>query len=367
MSVLPPTSSTQDPDAPRSQGPHPGARRPPGVTRIGVTLGDAAGIGPEVLLQALGHTHLHERARVQVYVAAALEAWLRAVCARFGLPTGSVRPAAPGLHLIAVGERGPAPAPVPEAGHPTDASRAQAFAALDAMAAAARRGEIDAMVTGPVPKAIFDHLDPRPPGQTEYLAERLGAQRFAMMLAGPRLRVVPVTTHVPLRRVAELLTSDAIVAAGEAAADALVRWFAIAAPRLAVCGLNPHAGEGGRLGDEEATIIAPAVQRLRQLGIDARGPVVADAVFHQAMTGRYDAVLCMYHDQALGPLKTVHFHEAVNVTCGLPVPRLSPDHGTAYDIAGKGVADAGSMVQALVRAERMAQMQRGPDGAWTEM
>ena len=372
MTVPTPTTAARDFGAPApldSSPPagHAGVRRPQDVPRIGVTLGDAAGIGPEVLLQALGHTHLHERVRVQVFVAATLEPWLRAVCGRIGLSTGTVRAGAPGLHLIAVGERSGTAGQVPEPGHPTDVSRAQAFAALQAMAEAARRGDIDAMVTGPVPKAIFDHLDPRPPGQTEYLARHLGAHRFAMMLAGPRLRVVPVTTHVPLRRVAELLTTDGIVSAGEAAADALVRWFAIAAPRLAVCGLNPHAGEGGRLGDEEATIIAPAVQRLRQLGIDARGPAVADVVFHQAMTGRYDAVLCMYHDQALGPLKTVHFHEAVNVTCGLPVPRLSPDHGTAYDIAGKGIADASSMVQALVRAERMALMQQAPDGQWTEM
>jgi 4-hydroxythreonine-4-phosphate dehydrogenase len=211
------------------------------------------------------------------------------------------------------------------------------------------------MVTGPAPKGIFDHLAPRPPGQTEFIAERLGVERFAMMLAGPRLRVVPVTTHVPLRQVASLLSVQGIVDCSLAAAEALRDWLDLPSPRLAVCGLNPHAGEDGRVGDEEIRIIAPAVAQLRALGVLAEGPLVADTVFHRAMTGRFDAVICMYHDQALGPLKTVHFHDAVNLTCGLPVPRISPDHGTAYDIAGKGVADPTSMVHALTRAERMAQ------------
>jgi 4-hydroxythreonine-4-phosphate dehydrogenase len=323
------------------------------VARIGVTLGDAAGIGPEVLIQALLHTHLHRRVELRVFVAAELAPWLRSACARFALPIAP-RPGVPGLTIIGVGPGGDPGNAVPEPGISTVASRKQAFYALEAMAQAAARGEIDAMVTGPVPKGIFDDLNPRPPGQTEFLAAQLNAPRFAMMLAGPRLRVVPVTTHVPLREVANLLTTQGIVNCGRAAADALVRWFDISEPRLAVCGLNPHAGEGGRVGDEETRIILPAVQELRALGLDVDGPVVADTVFHRAITGRYDAVLCMYHDQALGPLKTVHFHDACNITCGLPVPRISPDHGTAYDIAGKGVADAASMTHALLKAEAIA-------------
>ena len=323
------------------------------LTRIGVTLGDAAGIGPEVLIQALLHTHLQRRVELRVFVASELAPWLRSACARFGLPMAT-REGLPGITLVAVGPGGDPGNAVPEPGVSTLASRRQAFCALEAMAQAAARREIDAMVTGPVPKAIFDHLQPRPPGQTEFLAKQLNAPRFAMMLAGPRLRVVPVTTHVPLRDVANLLTIERIVNCGLAAADALTRWLDITEPRLAVCGLNPHAGEGGRLGDEEARIIEPAVQELRALGIETDGPVVADTVFHRAITGRYDAVLCMYHDQALGPLKTVHFHDACNITCGLPVPRISPDHGTAYDIAGKGIADAASMTHALLRAEAIA-------------
>jgi 4-hydroxythreonine-4-phosphate dehydrogenase len=240
------------------------------------------------------------------------------------------------------------------AGQTDAASRTEAFLALQALANAAERRELAAMVTGPVPKGIFDHLDPRPPGQTEYLANRLGAARFAMMLAGPQLRVVPVTTHVPLRQVPALLSVDRIVQTTLAADEALRRWLDIATPRLAICGLNPHAGEEGRLGDEESRIIAPAVAELQRLGVRAIGPVVADSVFHHALQGQFDAVICMYHDQALAPLKTVHFHDAVNLTCGLPIPRLSPDHGTAYDIAGRGIADPTSMVQALLRAEQFA-------------
>lgn len=330
-----------------------GAARCP---RVGLTLGDPAGIGPEVALQALVHTHVHEKSRVYLYFAAELENWLRTACERFGL-LRRTSSGCPGLVLVPLPKDGLAyPDPVAMPGRSTPQSREQAFRALDALAQAAIAGQIDAMVTGPVPKGIFDHLRPRPPGQTEFLAARLGADRFAMMLAGPRLRVVPVTTHVPLRDVAALITEQRIVDCSLAAADALQRWLDISGPRLAVCGLNPHAGEGGRIGDEEDREIAPAVAHLRRLGIDVEGPVVSDTVFHQAMTGRYDAVICMYHDQALGPLKTVHFHDGYNLTCGLSVPRISPDHGTAYDIAGKGVADPGSMIQAIVRGERMAAL-----------
>ncbi len=244
--------------------------------------------------------------------------------------------------------------PPPEIGRASASGRGQAFAAIDAMADGAAQGALDAMVTGPVTKSIFDHLEPRPPGQTEFLAARLGARRFAMMLAGPRLRVVPVTTHVPLRDVARLLTREAIVETSLAVHDDLRRWFGITRPRLAVCGLNPHAGEGGRLGDEEATVIEPAVAALTARGVSAEGPLPADALFHQALEGRWDAVVCMFHDQAMGPLKTAHFGDAFNMTCGLAVPRLSPDHGTAFDLAGRAVADAGSAAAAMERALRIA-------------
>lgn len=341
----------------RSSLAKPTGSRPP---RIGMTLGDPAGIGPEVLVQALLQTDLHRRAEARLFVAEELLPWITAICKRYGLLPA--QPAAPGtqaLHLVPVAadplvDGVGAPQHLLQAGVSTVQSRAQAFRALAAMADEALAGRLDTMITGPAPKGIFDHLQPRPPGQTEFIAWRLGVERFAMMLAGPRLRVVPVTTHVPLRDVASLLTTQGIVDCCLAAADALRSWLDLASPRLAICGLNPHAGEEGRLGDEEERVIAPAVAILRERGLQVEGPVVADSVFHRAMMGRYDAVICMYHDQALGPLKTVHFHDAVNLTCGLPVPRLSPDHGTAYDIAGKGIADPTSMVHVLGRAERMA-------------
>jgi 4-hydroxythreonine-4-phosphate dehydrogenase len=172
------------------------------------------------------------------------------------------------------------------------------------------------------------------------------------------LRVVPVTTHIPLQKVPEVLTTQSIVDASLAAAETLRHWFGLATPRLAICGLNPHAGEDGRCGDQETRVIAPAVAQLQAAGIAATGPVVADTVFYQAMAGRYDAVICMYHDQALGPLKTVHFHDAVNLTCGLPVPRLSPDHGTAYDLAGSGTASPESTIAALTLVEQFARQNR---------
>lgn len=341
----------------RSALPKPTGGRLP---RIGLTLGDPAGVGPEVLVQALLQTDLHRRVEARLFVAAELMPWLTAICQRYGLLQGhSVTGSGPGLHLVPVApnaddDEAPFTAQRLQAGVSTALSRSQAFRSLAAMVEEARAGKLEAMITGPAPKGIFDHLQPRPPGQTEFLAWRLGVTRFAMMLAGPRLRVVPVTTHVALRDVAGLLTTEKIVDCSLAAAEALRDWLDLASPRLAVCGLNPHAGEEGRLGDEEARIIAPAVAILRERGLQVEGPIVADSVFHRAMMGRYDAVICMYHDQALGPLKTVHFHDAVNLTCGLPVPRLSPDHGTAYDIAGKGIADPTSMVHVLGRAERMA-------------
>ena len=175
-----------------------------------------------------------------------------------------------------------------------------------------------------------------------------------MMLAGPRLRVVPVTTHVPLREVADLVRPRQIIDATLAATRDLRLWLSIPNPRVAVCGLNPHAGEGGRLGDEDAKVVAPAVSALAKAGLDIVGPVSADTVFHEALQGRFDLVVCMYHDQALGPLKTVHFHEAFNMTCGLSVPRLSPVHGTAHDIAGRDLANARSAMMVVELASDIA-------------
>ncbi len=320
---------------------------------LGLTLGEPAGIGPEVMVAALAQTGASTQAHIRLFITPGLAPFTRRVLAAAGLSV-EASPDQPNVVLDTTAtmegeDSGPA------VGHASETGRRQAFSAISAMADSACHGHLDVMVTGPVTKSIFDHIDPQPPGQTEFLAGRLGADRFAMMLAGPRLRVVPVTTHVPLRDVPRLLTTEGIVETSLAVHGDLQRWFDLAAPRLALCGLNPHAGEGGRLGDEEATIIAPAAARLRAQDVVVEGPMPADALFHQALEGRWDAVICMFHDQALGPLKTAHFGDAFNMTCGLSVPRLSPDHGTAFGLAGRGMADVGSARAALESALHIAR------------
>ena len=220
-----------------------------------------------------------------------------------------------------------------------------------------------ALVTNPIHKHVLLESGFRHPGHTDYLAERAGRPGLAvMMLAAPALRVVPVTVHIPLSRVARTLTADAIHHCGRVTAEALQRDFAIAAPRLAVAGLNPHAGEDGALGTEEADIIAPAIARLRSDGIAVDGPAAADSLFHDAARQRFDAALCMYHDQALIPLKTLDFESGVNVTLGLPFVRTSPDHGTALDIAGTGTANPRSLIEALKLAASMAAARAAHEG-----
>jgi 4-hydroxythreonine-4-phosphate dehydrogenase len=222
--------------------------------------------------------------------------------------------------------------------------------AVEQAARLAMQGDVDAIVTGPAEKHAL-HLAGFPfPGHTEWLAQLAGGVEVAMMLASDRLRVVLVTTHVPLRDVPLLLTTDRIVRTGEVTARALRDWFGIASPRLALCALNPHAGEQGLFGDEEARVLAPAAERL-----GAAGPLPADTVFVRAIRGEFDAVLAPYHDVGMTAIKVASFGEAVNVTLGLPFIRTSPDHGTAMDIAGTGRADAGSMRAAISLALSLAQ------------
>jgi len=229
--------------------------------------------------------------------------------------------------------------------------------ALEFAVGLTRSGAASGLVTGPVSKAQLYAIGFVHPGQTEFVAERCGVagDLVAMMLAGPTLRVIPVTTHVPLRDVPELLTTDAILTKGRAAIRGLQRQFGIEAPRIAVAGLNPHAGEEGTLGREEIDVILPAIQRLREEGHDVSGPHPPDIMFCERRRRNYDAALCMYHDQALIPLKTLHFDDGINVTLGLPIVRTSPDHGTAFDIAGKGVADPGAMIAAIRTAGECAR------------
>jgi 4-hydroxythreonine-4-phosphate dehydrogenase len=245
--------------------------------------------------------------------------------------------------------------PVAEPGHPAPADQALVLRAIETAVADVRDGRAAALVTNPINKDALYRAGFRHPGHTEYLAELAGSKEPAvMMLAGRDLRVVPVTIHLALRDAIEALSTAAIIHAGRIVDAALRRDFAIAAPVIAVAGLNPHAGESGGLGHEDIDIIAPAIAELRAAGIDARGPLAADTMFHAEARRRYDAALCMYHDQALIPIKTLDFDGAVNVTLGLPFIRTSPDHGTAFDIAGKGIARPDSLIAALRLAAEMA-------------
>ena len=246
-----------------------------------------------------------------------------------------------------------------EADVPAHPSVAGAHCSLDCLEIAvglARSGSASAVVTGPVAKEQLYGIGFQHPGQTEFVAERCGVSpgNVVMMLAGPSLRTVPVTTHVRFTEVPEKLTSQLIESRGRATLRGLQRNFGIAEPRLAISGLNPHAGEGGALGREEIEIIQPAIAALVAEGWTVTGPHPADTMFHDRARANYDAALCMYHDQALIPVKALHFEEAVNVTLGLPIVRTAPDHGTAFDIAGQDRADPRPMAAAIRMAAECA-------------
>ena len=319
---------------------------------LAVSLGDPAGIGPEVIAKCWD-----SRARfdLQPFVAIGDP---RSIAAVWDGPIATIHDPREadsafdyGLPLI--------PLPSAEADLPGHPSVAGAHCSLDALELAvglARSGSASAVVTGPVAKEQLYGIGFTHPGQTEFVAERCGVSQgnVAMMLAGPTLRTVPVTTHLPLSRVAEHLSQGMIESRGRSALRGLQRNFGIAEPRLAVAGLNPHAGEGGALGREEIEIIGPAIAALAAEGWRVSGPYPADTMFHAAARARYDAALCMYHDQALIPLKALHFEEGVNITLGLPIVRTAPDHGTAFDIAGQDRADPRAMAAAIRMAAESA-------------
>jgi 4-hydroxythreonine-4-phosphate dehydrogenase len=246
-----------------------------------------------------------------------------------------------------------------EPGRPDGSSAPAAIASIRRAVGDVLAGKAAAIVTNPIAKNVLYKSGFAEPGHTEFLAslvqEATGeTRRPVMMLWSPELAVVPVTIHLPLREIFDHLSTDLIVETARIVAHDLSRRFLLSHPRLVVAGLNPHAGEDGMLGEEDRTIVAPAVARLLAEGIDAKGPLPADTLFHKDARARYDAALCMYHDQALIPIKTLAFDHAVNVTLGLPFVRTSPDHGTAFDIAGKGVADPTSLIAALRLAARLA-------------
>ena len=318
---------------------------------LAVSLGDPAGIGAEVIAKSWER---REAERLRPFFAVGDAAAVEAVWS--GPMTIIDEPSEAGavfdfaLPVIKVAD-----VTTPPGGLDLVGAR-NALDALELAVGLARSGAASGLVTGPVSKSRLYAVGFVHPGQTEFVAERCGvsSELTAMMLAGPTLRVIPVTTHIPLKDVPAALTADAIVAKGRAAAKGLQRQFGIEQPRLAVAGLNPHAGEEGALGREEIDIIVPAMERLREEGIEVSGPYAPDILFCPERRSRYDAALCMYHDQALIPLKTLHFDEGINVTLGLPIVRTSPDHGTAFDIAGQNKADPGAMIAAIRTAGECA-------------
>jgi len=334
---------------------------------LALTMGEPAGIGGEITLKAW----LSKNNLVPPFFVIDDPARLRQLAMQLRLDISVIEIASPNAALTAFANGLPvlphtlAERSVP--GKPSPANAAAVAGAIERGVDFALSGEAAAVVTNPVHKETLYAGGFAHPGHTELLAE-LARQRIGgsfipvMMLASEELRVVPVTVHRALRDVPATLTTPAIVACGKIAAESLMRDFGIRQPRLAVAGLNPHAGEGGALGSEEQTIITPAIAELRALGIAAAGPFAADTLFHEAARKTYDAVLCMYHDQALIPIKTLAFDSAVNVTLGLPFIRTSPDHGTAFDIAGLGKARESSLIAALVMADAMARRRGSHDG-----
>ena len=320
---------------------------------IAVSIGDPAGIGPEILAKAWLQ---RDRERLAPFFAIGDSRSIAAVwdgpLRRIGAPDearGCFGEALPIMEVEDAGEIAP--------GEPNMPGARCAIASLEIAVGLARENAVSAIVTGPVAMAALYAAGFTHSGQTEFVAERCGVApgNVAMMLAGPTLRTVCITTHVPLAEVSALLSVELVVARARVAAKGLQRDFGIEVPRLALAGFNPHAGESGALGREEIEILIPAIEQLREEGIDIVGPLAADTMFHPRARARYDAALCTYHDQALIPLKTLHFDEGVNMTLGLPIVRVAPDHGTAFEIAGENRAEPGATVAAIRMAGECAE------------
>jgi len=290
--------------------------------KIGITCGDVNGIGPEIALKAVSS-----------------KPWN-------GVEFILIGPSAEGTWKVPfAGKRTP--------GKITAEASKTAVAAIERAVRGCLDGELDAIVTAPICKEGLKLAGVNYPGHTEMIAELTGTKRYGMMLMGKGLRVMLATRHLPLREVADALTQENVLEAIELTGEAL-KWFGLPNGRIGVCGLNPHAGDGGALGDEEINIIAPAIAAARANGFNAIGPVPADVIFFQALKGEFDAVVAMYHDQGLGPLKMHAFDCGVNLTLGLPIIRTSPDHGTAFNIAGQGIAKPDSMIAAIETAIQLA-------------
>jgi 4-hydroxythreonine-4-phosphate dehydrogenase len=329
-----------------------------GPRPLALTLGEPAGIGPDLTLLAWSR---RDELKLPPFYLLGDGAFLERRANALGLkvrlaevaPEEAITTFATALPVVATGK--PATA---KPGRPDASSADAALASIRRAVADVQSGSASAVVTNPIAKSVLYQAGFRHPGHTEFLAELAAtngkAPQPVMMLWSPLLAVVPVTIHLSLREAINQLTTELIVDTTRIVAAGLNTSFGLARPRLALSGLNPHAGEDGSLGTEDKTIVAPAIEILRAQGLDVRGPLPADTMFHEAARKTYDCAICMYHDQALIPIKTLAFDDGVNVTLGLPFVRTSPDHGTAFDIAGTGRANPASLVAALRLADRMA-------------
>jgi 4-hydroxythreonine-4-phosphate dehydrogenase len=323
---------------------------------IAITMGDPAGIGPEIIIKAFGEQKIFDRSRPLVLGDEAILSytaqWMKApvITKKITGPEGGEYK--PGfVNLIPLTNLTPEEIPM---GHPQQKGGEAAYRYIEQGVKMAQAGTIDALVTTPLSKEALNAAGHPFPGHTELLAAMTGVKDQVMMLAGPRLRVALVTTHLPLREVPTALTTERIKRTIAITFQWLQEYMGVKDPKLAVAALNPHAGEGGLFGSEEKKIIAPAIEECIQEGIEVDGPLPPDSLFYHATSGKHDAVVSMYHDQGLIPLKLLHFRDAVNITLGLPIIRTSVDHGTAYDIAGQGVADPTSLINAILMASQMA-------------
>ncbi len=317
-----------------------------------LTSGEPAGIGPEICYKAweiltdkvpffwIGDKrHLPDGSKISLID----DPSETSSAAAYGLPVLHQEFAAPAV-----------------AGHPTPANAAHVIRSIETACDLVMSGAASAICTAPInKKSLKDGAGFAFPGHTEFLAHIAGVPRVVMMLACDTLRVVPVTIHLPLSEVAATLTADLLEQTIRITHAGLIADFAISDPRLAIAGLNPHAGEGGMMGTEDSEIITPVIEKLRREGMQISGPLPADTMFHATARAKYDVAIAMYHDQALIPIKTLAFDEGVNVTLGLPFTRTSPDHGTAFDIAGQGIANPGSLIAALKLGQQMAALRAG--------
>ncbi|MGN6358092.1 MAG: 4-hydroxythreonine-4-phosphate dehydrogenase PdxA [Novosphingobium sp.] len=327
---------------------------------LAVSLGDPAGVGPELLLAAwagrgaLGLPPFFAVGGTRILAAAASSSGLKVPFQAISDPAEAADVFPRALPVLGGWDGDYAP------GNPSRAGAELALASLTEATRLAVLGAASGVVTGPIAKSRLAEVGFAHPGQTEFVAAACGVapQDAVMLLAGPQLRTVPITVHQSLASVPASLTAELIHRKGAITAAAMARDFGLAAPRLAFAALNPHAGEDGRMGDEEERIIAPALARLRADGIDASGPHPADGMFAPHERKRYDVALCMYHDQALIPLKALDFDAGVNMTLGLPIIRTSPDHGTAFAIAGKGIARPGATIAAIRMAGECAERRK---------